>query len=177
MSGARASGRRASIRRQQRGCSGFRNQSGYLLLAVAVTLAVIAAAAFLINRQSALDVQMSSGGVDATEVDYVAQAGLHHALWQTNASACAGDITIPSTAFGPHSYDATITAGGTTTGYKLSVDQDAWIRSDQTHPEQGQRRRPHIRFESGDVEQALFVSTSPRCRPAPRSIRHPRGSM
>ena len=105
-------------------------QSGFALLPVAIALVVVASIVLLINFQGATSVNRVASDFEANQAHYIAQAGLQHALWQAQNSKCTGDVTIPTTALGSNNYNATSTGGGTSTAYTLSVDQDAWIRSD-----------------------------------------------
>ena len=67
-----------------------KQHQGFILLAVVLTLTVLAALAFMLSRQSAIN----AGGVvrehQPDVVRYVAEAGLSHALWQVNNANCSG---------------------------------------------------------------------------------------
>lgn len=130
-------------------------QRGFALLPVAIAITVIASIALLINYQSSINVSEVASNVEVSQVEYITEAGMQHALWQARNTSCAGDVTIATTTLGSGSYDATSTGGGTSTAYTLSVDQDAWIRSDDTGINNGSAIDLHIRFESGNVEQPL----------------------
>ncbi len=87
----------------------YANRSeGYLLLPVVLVIAVVAAVAFLMNRESALDIRTAEVNADADAARYVAEAGLRHALWSTGTGACSG-YNIPTTGFGGHSYEVVFT--------------------------------------------------------------------
>ncbi len=139
-------------------------QSGFALLPVAIALVVVASIILLINFQGASSVNRVASDLEANQAHYIAQAGMQHAIWQAQNSKCTGDFTIPTTTIGSDSYIASTTGGGTTTSYTLSVDQDAWIRSDDTTSNNGANADLHIRFETGKVEQPLVrfdLSTLP----------------
>lgn len=149
------------MKKSQRGLSPkgtvpLRNsQRGYLLITVVVTLFLIASIAMLINYDSAIDANTSSKELETARVNYVAEAAMQHAMWRTQNNACMGNVTIPDTAIGPDSYTASITGAGSSTMYSLNADQDAWIRSDDVTNNNGTNADQHIRFESGNIEQAL----------------------
>ena len=130
-------------------------QLGFALLPVAIALIVVAAVVLLINYQGATSVNRVTSDFEANQAHYVTEAGMQHALWQVRTSNCAGDFTIPSTTIGSDSYIASATGGGTSTAYTLSVDQDAWISSDDTDENNGATADLHIRYESGNIEQPL----------------------
>lgn len=83
-------------------------QRGFVLVLVVVALGLVAGIAFLLNREGAVRVRLaaSEGEVDAAR--YVAEAGLHHARWRADQSACTGYTDLPATDFGGHSYSAAI---------------------------------------------------------------------
>jgi hypothetical protein len=132
-------------------------QHGYILLPVVLGITLVATIAFMINHENATNLKTLNNDFEAAQADYVVQAGMAHATWFVQRSGCAGDATMTAVPLGAHSYSATVTGGGgSNTAYDLSVDQDAWIRSDQVDTNNGGNADQHIRFESGNIEQALF---------------------
>jgi hypothetical protein len=83
-------------------------QRGYILLPVVLALTLAATAAYLINRDSAMDARIAGGQKEADEARYVAEAGLNHLLWKLRQSGGPYQ-NLPSTRFGAHSYSATVT--------------------------------------------------------------------
>ncbi len=81
---------------------------GYLLLPVVLVIAVVAAVAFLMNRESAMDLRTTGSAAEIDAARYVAEAGLSHALWKANAGACSS-YGLPATSFGNHTYQAVFT--------------------------------------------------------------------
>ena len=132
-----------------------KSQRGYLLITVVVMLFLVASVAMLLNHDSAISANTASTELEAARADYVAQAGMQHALWRAQNNACMGDVSIPATTLGNDSYTATITGAAAGTAYTLAADQDAWIRNDDVTKNNGGTPDQHIRFESGNVEQAL----------------------
>ena len=107
----------------------FGRQNGYILLPVILAIMLVATIAFMLNQQSALDTNMSVGQYQAESVEQIAQAGLQHALWTTSNNSCAGDMSMPSSSFGPGTYSATIeSTATTTTQYTLNPDSDTYVR-------------------------------------------------
>ena len=98
---------------------------GYLLLPVVLVIAVVAAVAFLMNRESAIDIRTAGSAAEGDAARYVAEAGLRHALWQANAGACSG-YGVPATSFGGHSYQAVLTPDS---GSPVSVDVTGTLAS------------------------------------------------
>ncbi|MFK8026611.1 MAG: LamG-like jellyroll fold domain-containing protein [Gammaproteobacteria bacterium] len=85
----------------------YARQSGFALLPVAIIIAVVASIAYLIAHQSAMNVNNVGSHNDSTRAEYIAQAGLQHALWQANNSGCV-NYGLASTNFGDDNYSATI---------------------------------------------------------------------
>ena len=132
-----------------------RFQRGYLLITVVVALFLLATVAVLLTHDSAISANTSSNELEAARAEYVAQAGMQHALWRTQNNTCMGDVTIPATTLGTDSYAATVTGAAAGTFYTLTVDQDAWIRNDDVTKNNGATADQHIRFESGNTEHAM----------------------
>lgn len=130
--------------------------AGFALLPVVVLIGVLAAVAFAITRDGAMSTALVRGGVEADELVYVTESGLRHARWRADASACGGDLVLPSKAFGRHAYSATVTTGSTATLLTLDVDRDAWVRSDRPTENKGADDELHVRNESVGTELALL---------------------
>jgi hypothetical protein len=118
-------------------------------------LFLVASIAMLLNYDSAISANTSSGELEAARADYVAKAAMQHALWQARNNACMGDVTIPATTLGSDTYTAAITGAAAGTFYSLTADQDAWIRNDEVTQNNGTSGDQHLRFETGTIEQAL----------------------
>ncbi|MCH9694097.1 MAG: DNRLRE domain-containing protein [Gammaproteobacteria bacterium] len=131
------------------------HQGGYLLITVIVTLSLLATVALLLTLQSSVNANTASAELQTARVDYVTEAGMQNALWRVQNNACMGNMNIPATSLGADSYTATITGAADGTAYSLSVDQDAWIRSDDVSKTNGTASDQHIKFESGNIEQSL----------------------
>ena len=101
------------------------NQHGFILLPVIIAIVLIATIAFLLNNQSALNVDETAGVLEAEQAEQIARAGLAHTSWGVQNTGCAGDMSMPSVAFGPGSYSTTVESAATTTQYTFNPDQDA----------------------------------------------------
>ena len=77
-----------------------RSQSGYLLLPVAVAIALIGVIAFLISSESAMEVELTAGELQTARAEYVAQAGLQHALREHAQQGCGPYTDLANIAFG-----------------------------------------------------------------------------
>ena len=132
-------------------------QTGFVLLPVVLLVALLGAIAFMLNQQGSIGVQGVSGEVEAERARRVAEAGLEHAVWGLQNNACAGDMSMTAVPFGADSYNATVVAGGSTTAYSLSADQDSWFRSDDvTNNNGGTTSSLHLRMELGNLEYAVI---------------------
>lgn len=85
------------------------SQNGFILLPVVLAITLVAAVAFLMNREGAMAVNELGGEVQATQASFAAKAGVNHMLWQANNANCTGYTNLAATAFGTNSYSATIT--------------------------------------------------------------------
>ncbi|MDH3221206.1 MAG: hypothetical protein OEO19_16880, partial [Gammaproteobacteria bacterium] len=63
-------------------------QRGYILLPVIVVITLVAAIALLMTTESALESNTAASELDARQAQYVAAAGLNHALWLTQRQGC-----------------------------------------------------------------------------------------
>lgn len=86
----------------------YHRQQAYILITVVVTLFIIAAIALLLNRESAMGVNMAVGESQDIQARYVAEAGLNHALWQSNNSNCTAYPNPLIANFGAHSYTVAV---------------------------------------------------------------------
>jgi len=106
-------------------------QRGYILLPVVLLISLVAAAAFMLNNESVLETGVAVSSNELARADYVAEAGLQHALWQVEQAGCGPYTDISGEAFGNHSYSASITPngiGGIVSTYTVSVTDDAMIK-------------------------------------------------
>ena len=131
---------------------------GFVLIPVVLALVVVATVALLLNLEGPMSVERVAAEAEATQVEYLTQAGMAHAEWQLRGNACSGDFAIPTTALDTGTYTATATGMGTTTTYNLTVDQDTWIRSDNVTSNNGAGNDQHITFAGGNIKQALMLA-------------------
>ena len=155
-----SSGRVHSVHRSRCVKRTLRTQTGFILLPVVLAIVLIATIAFLLNNQSAINVDSAAGEAQARQADAIAAAGLAHATWGAQNSGCAGDMATTTVPFGQTatgSYTATVTTpGGATSAYpNLAADQDAWFRSDNITNNNGGQPTLHLRRELGNLEYAV----------------------
>ena len=132
-------------------------QTGYILLPVIVVITLVAAIALLMNTESALESNTAGSELDAQQAQYVAEAGLNHALWLAQQQGCGPYADLTNEPLGNDKYTTNlITDLGSTTGYSSNVDQDTWIRSANPDQNNGTGNDLHVLFESGDSERALL---------------------
>jgi hypothetical protein len=68
--------------------------AGFILLPVVLLLALIAAMAYLGNRESGVISAMGGGATDMDKARYAAEAGLHRAIVKMHGSGCGGSYPI-----------------------------------------------------------------------------------
>ncbi len=86
-----------------------KSQNGFILLPVVLAITLVAAIAFLMNREGAMAVNQVGGEMQATQASLAAKAGMSHMLWQSTNANCTGYTNLAATSFGTNSYSATIT--------------------------------------------------------------------
>jgi hypothetical protein len=131
-------------------------QSGYLLLPVAVAIALIGVIGFMISSQSAIEVELAAGELETARAGYVAQAGMQHALRHHAQQGCGPYTDLADYPFATDKYDTQLTHDlGGTAAYTVDVDQDAWIRDNLPTANHGSEVNLNIRYEGGVIERAL----------------------
>jgi hypothetical protein len=83
-------------------------QNGFILLPVVLAITLIAAIAFLMNREGAMAVNELGGEMQTTQASLAAKAGMSHILWQSTNANCTGYTNLATTNLGNNSYSATI---------------------------------------------------------------------
>ncbi|MCU7935398.1 MAG: DNRLRE domain-containing protein [Candidatus Thiodiazotropha sp. (ex Dulcina madagascariensis)] len=137
--------------------TGVRRQQGYIMLPVMITVALVATIAFMMSHESNVNIKTLNNDLEAKQAEYVAQAGLNHALWQTGQQGCGPYTDLTSQPLAGNSYTTTLTTDlGSTTSYPITVDQDTWIRSDQPTVNKATDSKLHIRFEGGTIERPMY---------------------
>ena len=134
-----------------------RRYHGYILLPVVLLITLVAAVAWMLNNASLLDGGITASVAESAQAEYVAQAGLHHALQQTRQSGCGPFTDLTGAPLGNHSYTTTLTSGlGSTTSYTLVVDQDTWIRSDNPTDNRATDSVLSVVYDSGKIDRPLY---------------------
>ena len=90
-----------------RGFAGPRAR-GFVLLPVVLALTLLAALAFQLNRESGMSVSLGAHGLQADAARFAAEAGIAQLNRQTQSRNCTGYTDLGATAFGPHSFSATV---------------------------------------------------------------------
>ncbi len=131
------------------------NREGFVLLPVAIALAIVAVVAYLLVRSTAIETDMAAAEFERTKARYVAEAGLSHAIWSLNQGGCAALSGIAPTAFGAHGYQADISSGNATT-YTIPVDQDTWFTESGPEMDFGTDSLLNVREDGGARERAIL---------------------
>jgi Tfp pilus assembly protein PilX len=133
-------------------------QNGFMLVTVVVTLFLIAAIAVLLSHSSAMGAHTAVSELAAVRAEYVARAGMQHALWKLRQQQGCGPYTdIVALSLGEDSYTTTLTTDlGSTSSVTINVDQDTWIRSDQPTTNKAGDSKLHIRFQLGNIERPMY---------------------
>ena len=131
--------------------------SGFILVPVAVAIALIGVLAYFIASQSAINVNLVNREIEASQADYVVQAGLQHGLRHAARQGCGPYTNLVNTALGGHQYTTSLTTDlGSTTAYTVDTDQDTWIRSDMPDDNMGSDWQLHIRYEAGTIARPMY---------------------
>ncbi len=108
----------------------FKLNKGFILLPVVLTLTILAAVAYLLSREGAINAGNVNREQQQNAALYIAQAGYSHAIWHLKRKECTGYTDIITTAFGDHSYKATFTDA---TGAILTAGSPVNIKVTGTH--------------------------------------------
>ena len=131
--------------------------NGYILLPVMFAVVLVATIAFMMNHETVTNIALLNNGLDGDKAEYVAQAGLHHALWQTQQQGCGPFTDLSAAPLGGDTYTTSLTTDlGSTSSYTIDVDQDTWISSADPTGNYGDDNRLNIRFQGGISERPLF---------------------
>ena len=90
-------------------CSRIKVQNGYILLTVVFTLIILATLSFLLSQESAFNTGTANREQQMQSAQYVAEAGLQHAIWQLNQANCTGYTDLTNINFNDHQYKVSIT--------------------------------------------------------------------
>ena len=131
-------------------------QRGYILLPVVLAITLVAVIAFMMNREGTMNANRAAGLSEATEAQYLAEAGFKHANWLSQQSNCVGDLTIPSTALGSHSYTATVTSPTVTTNYSFNADRDTWLKEANKNDNFGGDAELQVSNKSSDNMRVVY---------------------
>jgi hypothetical protein len=85
-----------------------RGSEGFVLLPVLLALSLVAAVAYLLNRQGSAALQRQADRRDAEKAYFLAEAGYRHLRWELDRKNCTGYASLPVTSFGPGAYSATV---------------------------------------------------------------------
>ena len=133
-----------------------RHARGYILLPVAVAIALIAVVAFLTSRESAMEINLGANEMTSTRAEFVSQAGLQHALRNLAQQGCGPYTDLTNVGFGNAQYSSVATTGlGSTVLYTLAVDQDSWIDESQPNDTNGNDSGLSIGFDGTAESRAL----------------------
>ncbi|MDO7597661.1 MAG: DNRLRE domain-containing protein [Pseudomonadota bacterium] len=112
------------------------SHGGFVLIPVILTLSLLAAIAFMLSRQSAMNAGAVVREHQTDAAHYTAEAGLSHLLWQVKQAKCSASSNLTDVLLGNNSYSASITATSISTvsikvvgtqsngaNYKINRDQ------------------------------------------------------
>ncbi len=144
--------------------------SGYILLPVTLCISLIATLALLLNMETGSDASEAGSELQASQVQYLAEAGFAHAQWHARNNVCSGTAALSSSSFDNGSYATQLSAQASAVNhYSLPVAADTFI--DKVLPDQlhggwtevliensgSIERRGLLRFDLSAVPQSLQV--------------------
>jgi N-acetylneuraminic acid mutarotase len=94
----------------------YTQMEGFTLLPVMLTMSLIAAFAFMLNRDNGANIAMVSGQMDADRARFAAEAGLQAVNAQVQLAGCAGGFPVVATPLSNGSF-----GGASYTGYATSA--------------------------------------------------------
>lgn len=101
-----------------------RGQAGFTLLPVVLAMTLIAAVAFLLNRDNGINAEMIAGQADLDRARYAAEAGLQAVNYQVQQAGCGGSFPVAAAPvsnsnFGGAAYSA---YADSASGYTLTLN-------------------------------------------------------
>lgn len=142
----------------------IKKQSGYLMVSVILTLVLVTTIAIMSSNEGAFNGRLLQGQATQRQGQYLLEAGMNHALWQSQRNECQGSFSIANTVLGNNAYTVASTSTGSSILYSLGVDQDSWINSDVPTQNRGSQNKLSISQLGGITQQALYrfdISTLP----------------
>jgi len=132
-------------------------QRGFILLPVVLLITLVATLAFLLNNESVLETGITASNLEAKQAELVARAGLNHSLWQAGQQGCGPYTSLTNVALDNDRYTTSLATDlGRTTRYRLRVDQDTWIDSDQPTNKNGTDSNLRLLRDTTRSERALL---------------------
>ena len=128
-----------------------------MLLPVAIAIALIGVIAYLVASESAVETNLGANEIVSTRADYLAQAGMQHALQHVAQRGCGPYTGLSNVPFDLDQYSANLSSSpGSTTAYTIAVEADSWIRSDQPTKNNAADLNLHTRNEVPGIERPLL---------------------
>ena len=132
-------------------------QHGYVLLPVMLAVALVAAVALMMNHEGVTNLRLLDNDLEGARAEYVAQAGIQHALWRAGQQGCGPYTDLSNEPLGGDTYTTGLTNDlGSTTRYTVAVDQDTWIRLGNPGQTNGDDDKLQVSQSGGDFERALI---------------------
>ena len=130
---------------------------GYILIPVVMMITLIAAVAFMLNRQVSMGGAAFGPQHEGDKVFVGAQAGLVHASWLARNGACIGDANTGNVSLEDVTYFGEVKAPASTTTVTLSADRDAYIDEGSPTSNAGSASALKVRTdELGSTRRALY---------------------
>lgn len=129
-------------------------QGGYLLASVGMLLVVAAAVVFLLSSSGVVGNASARAIASGDRLELAASAGLAHARWASQATGCAANLGMASSALGGVSVSASATAGGgSVTAYAFVPNADAWI--EESAPASNHGSDADLRIQDGTGQRQI----------------------
>lgn len=132
------------------------SRAGYLLVPVALMLAVVAASAYWLTLDGVAGNRRLSAQAEPERLDYLLESAGSVAAWEAAASACSSTTGSASIPLGQGDFSTTGLPGGSATTLSLGIDQDTRIDEGSPDNTYGNDVELHIRGTDGDEETPLF---------------------
>lgn len=150
------------------------NASGFVLLPVILTLALLAVVTALLLERGGIGSSVAAAQQQSDALAYAAEAGFNHGRALLEQNGCLTASTVPDTELGDYTYSAVMPGTGTSVPpatYKLTAVADAWLNQDSQSSnygsdqvlktnKDGDDRQIVLRFDLSGVPPTLAVASA-----------------
>lgn len=134
--------------------------SGFVLLPVILTLALLAIVTALLLEHGGTGGSVAAAQQQSEALAYAAEAGFNHGRALLEQNGCLSAMALPDTELGDYTYSAVMPSTGATVPpatYKLTAVADAWVDEDDKSKNHGTDAVLKNKREGGKDKRSVFL--------------------